>query len=79
MQRKIFRLIATDFFCWVPVSILAFYIFSGSHGDKGPWIDFYYVAGTILLPINSALNPILYSDVLDKLFARIRCRCCSKT
>ena len=64
MQRKIYRLLATDFCCWVPISIMAFVNFSGV-----PLPDIAYaISAIVLLPINSALNPILYSDVFDKLF-----------
>ena len=34
--------------------------------------DAYAVSAIILLPINSALNPILYSDAIDKLVTWIR-------
>ena len=32
----------------------------------------YGISAIVLLPINSALNPILYSDVFDKLYGRFR-------
>ena len=70
MQKKIYRLVATDFCCWVPISIIAFVNFSGF-----PVSDTAYVISAIvLLPINSALNPILYTDVLDKAMAEFRIR-----
>ena len=68
MQRKIYRLVVTDFCCWVPISIMAFVHFSGT-----PVSDIAYVISAIvLLPINSALNPILYSNAFDQFLKRFR-------
>ena len=68
MQSKIFRLVATDFCCWVPISIMAFVNFSEIEVP-----NFTYVfSAIVLLPINSALNPILYSDVCEKILAKIK-------
>lgn len=64
MQRKILRLVMTDFCCWVPISIMAFLNLGGV---RLPGLA-YAVSAIILLPINSALNPIIYSNVLDKLY-----------
>ena len=67
MQKKIYRLVATDFCCWVPISIMAFVNFSGIFVSDTAYV----ISAIVLLPINSALNPILYSDVLDKILAKI--------
>jgi len=68
MQRKIYRLLVTDFCCWVPITIMAFIKFSGVHLSGIAYV----VSAILLLPINSALNPILYSDVFDKFVDAIR-------
>ena len=68
MQRKIYQLVATDFCCWVPISIMAFVNFSGI---EVPYTA-YFISAIVLLPINSALNPILYSDVCEKILAKIK-------
>jgi len=70
MQRKIYRLLVTDFCCWVPITIMAFINFSGVHLSGIAYV----VSAILLLPINSALNPILYSDVFDKFVDAIRNR-----
>ena len=59
VQRKIYRLIASDFCSWVPISIMAFVNFSGV---TIPSVA-YPVSAIVLLPINSALNPILHFDI----------------
>ena len=62
-QRCISRIIITDFLCWIPICIMAFVKLSGFHVDDVVYI----VSAGLLLPINSAFNPLLYSSLLDKL------------
>ena len=63
MQKRIARIIATDFCCWIPICVMA-YVRLG--------VDFsnivYQISAIFLLPINSALNPFLFSWLSDKLF-----------
>ena len=63
MQKRIARIIATDFFCWIPICIMAYIRIAG--------VDFsnivYEISAVFLLPINSALNPFLYSSLPDKI------------
>nr|CAB3263304.1 uncharacterized protein LOC108950436 [Phallusia mammillata] len=68
LQHKILRLIITDFCCWIPLSIMVFINFSGVKIDSIS----YAVAAIVLLPINSALNPILYSNFIDKIYTKCR-------
>ncbi|XP_078493335.1 G-protein coupled receptor GRL101-like [Ciona intestinalis] len=68
MQRKIIRLIITDFCCWVPISIMAFLSIGGYDIPS----VVYSVSAIILLPINSALNPLLYSNFVDKVIDRMK-------
>uniref|UniRef100_H2Y2E5 G-protein coupled receptors family 1 profile domain-containing protein n=2 Tax=Ciona intestinalis TaxID=7719 RepID=H2Y2E5_CIOIN len=64
MQARITRLVVTDFACWGPVCVMAFL---NLLGVDMPDVA-YAFAAIILLPINSALNPILYSNVLSVLY-----------
>ena len=71
MQKRISRIIITDFLCWIPICIMAFVKLSGYHVDDVAYI----VSAGLLLPINSAFNPLLYSSLLDKLkeaFKKVR-------
>lgn len=61
MQKRVTRLLITDFCCWVPICIMA-YVFV--FGYKIPMVV-YPVCAIVLLPINSSLNPILYSSLLE--------------
>ena len=69
MQRRIARIIFTDFLCWIPICIMVYAKVNGVTIDN----IIYIVSAAILLPINSAFNPLLYSSLVDKLIA-----CCSK-
>ena len=69
MQRRIARIIFTDFLCWIPICIMVYSKVNGVTIDN----VVYVVSAAILLPINSAFNPLLYSSLVDKLVA-----CCSK-
>ena len=69
MQRRIARIIFTDFLCWIPICIMVYSKVNGVTIDN----VVYVVSAAILLPINSAFNPLLYSSLVDKLIA-----CCSK-
>ena len=63
MRRRISRIIITDFLCWIPICSTAFVKISGFYVDNVAYI----VSAGLLLPINSAFNPLLYSSLLDKL------------
>ena len=62
MQKRIARIIATDFCCWIPICVMAFVRLGVEFSDIA-----YQISAALLLPINSALNPILFSSLLDKL------------
>ncbi|XP_076825038.1 uncharacterized protein LOC143470664 [Clavelina lepadiformis] len=72
MNRRIARIIISDFLCWVPICIMAYVSVSGVKLPDGVEI---FTAG-VLLPINSAFNPILYSPYIEakvkNLFKKIR-------
>ena len=67
LQRRVLRLIITDFLCWMPVSLMAFLNLSGV---PVPSIA-YSISAIVLLPINSALNPLLYSKSFERLSRRL--------
>ena len=74
LQKRIARIVITDFACWVPICIMAYVAFSGLLRRVG----LYEIVAGFLLPINSALNPLLYSVDLSKLFNRLRCQLLKK-
>ncbi|CAK8686110.1 unnamed protein product [Clavelina lepadiformis] len=75
MNQRIARIIMSDFLCWVPICIMAYVSVIGVKLPDGVEI---FTAG-VLLPINSAFNPILYSPYIEAkvkyLWKRIRPNC----
>uniref|UniRef100_H2ZG91 G-protein coupled receptors family 1 profile domain-containing protein n=1 Tax=Ciona savignyi TaxID=51511 RepID=H2ZG91_CIOSA len=57
MQMRVTRLVLTDFVCWIPICIMSFLQLGGVEIPN----QAYAFSAVILLPINSALNPLLYS------------------
>ena len=72
MQRRILIMILTDFFCWVPLCIFAivFTVKTATLNPHSPSYhefleQFYPILDTftlVVLPINSSLNPFIYSS-----------------
>ena len=76
MERRIARLIFTDFCCWIPITTMAFLHFSGIVNLVDTMAV--VISAIILLPINSVLNPTLYSSYIDTVFNKVRnaiCKC----
>ena len=66
MQRRIARIIFTDCACWLPICILSYMALANVYLS-----DFaYIITAGLLLPINSALNPFLYSSLPDKIYEK---------
>ena len=71
MASKMSVIVLTDLFCWVPVIIMGILVQTGIH-DIPPvanaWIT------TLLMPINSAINPFLYtlSTALSNKYQKIK-------
>ena len=72
MQKRIARLLVTDFVCWIPLCIVAYITYTGIRLDN----YVYAAAIAFFLPVNSALNPVLYSRMIEKLF--LKCFNCVK-
>ena len=68
MQTRILCLVATDFCCWAPITVMALLSFGGVPVPGTAYV----VSAIILLPINSALNPIIYSDVGSFIFLKAK-------
>ena len=67
LQAKISAIILTDFFCWIPLSIVSFLHLSEAI-NATRWYPFFSI---LILPINSVLNPLLYdSQFYVNLFMR---------
>ena len=60
LQTKISIIIATDFLCWVPFIVVCLLHFFETI-DASSWYPLFSI---IILPINSVINPLLYSDLV---------------
>ena len=58
MTMKMFLLVFTDFCCWVPIGILSIFVQAGVL-EVDP-VAYAWIA-TFVLPINSSMNPFLYT------------------
>ena len=69
LQNRVTVLIATDFFCWVPLIIV-----SGLHNLKVIDATFWYVPfAMVLFPLNSVVNPLIYDNYLRGfIFAKVQ-------
>ena len=57
VARKLFLIVITDFMCWFPIGVMGIMSLTGKQISK----EAYTWSTVILLPINSAVNPILYT------------------
>lgn len=67
LQVKVSLIILTDFVSWMPFVTVCFIHF-GELMDATPWYPLFSI---ILLPVNSVINPILYNDLVLRIFASI--------
>ena len=69
LQRKITFIIFTDFLCWFPFIVVCIihYINKNIINEK----DLYPAFATIVLPINSIINPLLYDSCLSALSSKL--------
>ena len=87
MHRRMFFIVLTDFCCWIPVCVfsLDFYVRS-MYAPRCTFLSYkrsleYWFPACImlLLPINSAINPFIYSFRFWKPFRKaLGCKCIKK-
>ena len=70
MQKRISRLLLTDFFSGIPVCIMTYLRVAGVFLPA----DAYIASAGFLLPFNSAMNPMLYSKLIGRCMSRARTR-----
>ena len=68
LQTKIFAIIVTDFFCWIPLGFVAF-LHLAEVINATRWYPYFSI---LILPTNSVINPFLYeSDFYWRIFSAI--------
>lgn len=60
MQKKSFRIVLSNFITWVPISFISYIRLIGIQLPQ-----VYEFTGGLLMPINSVINPVLYSSISD--------------
>ncbi|KAK3728043.1 hypothetical protein QZH41_004797 [Actinostola sp. cb2023] len=76
LARRVVLIILTDFFCWIPVVIIG--CLSLTQGFEDPQGQAYAWIAVFVLPINSSLNPILYTFSNPQFRRLFACKkCCS--
>ncbi|XP_041366511.1 relaxin receptor 1-like [Gigantopelta aegis] len=63
LVKRFFFIVSTDFLCWIPIIIIKIAALSGAEISD----DLYAWVIVFILPVNSALNPLLYT-LTTKLF-----------
>ena len=69
--KKMFLLVLTDFCCWVPIGLLSILVQAGAV-EVNP-VAYAWIA-TFILPINSSINPFLYT-LGDAIADKVSCSC----
>ena len=62
LQRKITIIIGTDFICWTPFAIVSLL----NYLELIDATPYYALFSTIVLPINSMINPLIYDRVITR-------------
>ena len=70
LAARLTFIVFTDFLCWVPIIILSILTLSGVPlaPEVSAWVSVF------VLPLNSALNPLLYTITAVKLCAKVKTR-----
>lgn len=73
LATRVALIILTDFFCWIPVVVIGCLSLSGA-GFEDPGGQAYAWIAVFVLPINSSLNPLLYT-FSNPQFRKVVMRC----
>ncbi|XP_062615153.1 G-protein coupled receptor GRL101-like [Saccostrea cucullata] len=57
LAKSVVALVVTDLLCWIPIGIIGMLTFSGTDVT----LEIYAWIKVLVLPVNSAINPILYT------------------
>lgn len=68
LARRVFAIILTDFSCWVPVVILSILALFGKFKDPDGTVYVWFAV--FVVPINSSVNPVLYTFSTPKVLVK---------
>lgn len=72
MAKRMTLIVMTDFMCWIPIILLGF---SSLGGARVPQQVYAWIA-VFVLPLNSAINPVLYTISTATFLGNVRKRAC---
>ena len=86
IRRRMFLIVVTDFCCWIPISVISiFYNFHTSVQDLCVFLTYrqttegwFYAFTLITVPINSVINPFIYSYTTQKRVKSMFLNCFTK-
>ena len=86
MQIQMLLIVFTNFCCWIPVTIISiYYMLHITSQDACELLAFrreteewFYIFAMVAIPINSVINPFIYSISARKQIKKIFLRCCSR-
>ncbi|ESO99179.1 hypothetical protein LOTGIDRAFT_142042, partial [Lottia gigantea] len=70
MARRMTMIVMTDFFCWVPIILLGYASLGGASIPQ----NVYAWVAVFVLPLNSAINPVLYTISTAPFLGNVRHR-----
>lgn len=70
MARRMTLIVMTDFLCWVPIILLGFVSLGGARSSN----TVYAWIAVFVLPLNSAINPVLYTISTAPFLGNVRKR-----
>ena len=72
IARQLSLVVITDFLCWFPIGLMGMMSLAGQSVST----DAYLLAAILIVPINSAINPLLYTvPVLKQKWAELTSKC----
>ena len=72
IAHQLSLVVVTDFLCWFPIGLMGMMALDGQSVSA----DAYVLAAILIVPINSAINPLLYTvPVIRKKWAELTAKC----
>ena len=90
LRRRLFLVVVTDFLCWIPlsfISVIYAIIFALRTSKRGVCLflaskqyveEWFYVLAIIIIPLNSIINPFIYSYSAKERIKRFFMTCCNR-
>ena len=72
IAQQLSIVVISDFLCWFPIGVMGLMTLSGNPVSQ----DAYVLAAILIVPINSAINPLLYTvPAIKKKLTELAAKC----